>query len=312
MRKMFQQSKRFDVVVVGELNPDLILSGNVLPEFNQVEKLVEQATLTIGSSSAIFACGAAKLGLRVAFIGKVGSDLFGEFMRQSLEKYGIDISGIVVDKQLPTGISVILTTRNDRAILTYPGTIPELEYTEINQEVIHQARHLHVGSFFIQSALQPEIARLFEDAHCGGLSISLDTNFDPLGKWDLGKGELLNKTNLFLPNAVECQGIAKKSNLEQAIDFLQSKVDYLGVKLGKEGAILCHASRKYSTKALDVMVADTVGAGDSFDAGFVYGYLAGWDPEQVLRMAVVCGSLSTRQAGGTAAQPTLEEALLYL
>src|SRR5512135_3181413 len=104
--------KKFDVVVVGEINPDLILSGDVIPEFGQVEKLLESATLSIGSSSAIFACGAAKLGLRVAFIGKVGKDILGKYMLASLEELGIDIQGIVEDDEHPTGISVILARGN--------------------------------------------------------------------------------------------------------------------------------------------------------------------------------------------------------
>src|SRR6185436_18005345 len=74
--------KAFDLVVVGELNADLILRGEVIPEFGQVEKLLDDATLALGSSSAIFACGAARLGLRVAFIGKVGDDEFGKFVRR--------------------------------------------------------------------------------------------------------------------------------------------------------------------------------------------------------------------------------------
>ena len=308
-----QEAKRlFDVVVVGELNPDLIFSGNAVPEFNQVEKLVDRATLTIGSSAAIFACGAARLGLQVAFLGKVGNDLYGEFMRSSLGERGIDTRGIVIDKKTPTGISVILTNDKDRAILTFPGTIPSLSYNELDQKILHQARHLHVASYFIQEALRPNLPKLFADAKSAGLSISLDTNFDPLGKWELEVDEILKSTDLFLPNEVECLRIARKSTLEAATEYLQKKVNYLGVKMGEKGAILCHASKKYQMNSLKVVVADTVGAGDTFDAGFVYGYLKGWEPERILRMAVVCGSLSTRQPGGTSAQPTFDEAKQYL
>jgi sugar/nucleoside kinase (ribokinase family) len=304
--------KRFDVVVVGELNPDLILSGDISPEFNQVEKIADQATLTIGSSAAIFACGAARLGLRVAFIGKVGKDLFGRFMQYSLEERGIDTSGIVVEQEIPTGISVILLKGNDRAILTFPGTIPKLNYEELNLAIIHQARHLHVASYFIQEGLRRDLPRLFIEARSAGLSTSLDTNYDPLAKWKFKTDEVLKKTDLFLPNSVECLAISKKPSLDAAITYFQKKVRYLGVKLGEEGAIIYHDSKKYQLKSLKVEVADTVGAGDSFDAGFVYGYLAGWEPERILRLAITCGSLSTRQPGGTTAQPTLDEALQYL
>ena len=304
--------RKFDIVVVGELNPDLILSGNVIPEFGQVEKLVNTAVLAIGSSSAIFACGAARLGLRVAFIGNVGVDLFGKYMCQSLDEYGIDTRGIVEDKNTPTGISVILSTGYDRAILTYPGTIPRLEFSDINQEIIREARHLHVGSYFIQKSLHPGLSMLFDKAHEWGLSISLDTNFDPSGKWDDGLNQLLRKVDVFLPNALECQGIAGTADLEQALDYFQTRVKCLGLKLGKDGALLCLGTKKYKTAPIRVAVTDTVGAGDSFDAGFIYGYLAGWEPERILKFANICGGLSTRSPGGTAAQPSLEEAISYL
>jgi sugar/nucleoside kinase (ribokinase family) len=304
--------QKFDIAVVGELNPDLIISGDVIPEFGQVEKLVSNAVLAIGSSSAIFACGAAKLGMRVAFIGKVGNDIFGRFMRQSLLDYGIEICGIVEDKETPTGISIILSTGIDRAILTYLGTIPRLEYSDIDQELIMQARHLHVGSYYMQEALRPDLSLLFNHAHEHGLSVSLDTNYDPNKIWQDGMDQLLEKVDIFLPNSTECCGIAGMSNLDQAVDYLRTRVKYLGVKLGEKGALLCIDQEKYFMDPVSIKVVDTVGAGDSFDAGFIYAYLAGWEPKRILKFATICGSLSTRQAGGTGAQPTFEEAIRYL
>src|SRR4030042_630880 len=156
--------KIFDIAVVGEINPDLILGGDVTPVFGQVEKMVNDMTLTIGSSSAIFACGAAHLGLRVTIAGKVGRDEFGSYMRRSLEECGVDTSGIVVDEVIPTGLSVILTRGNDRAILTFPGTIPCLHSSDIKPDWISQARHLHIGSYFIQDNLQAGVSTLFEQA----------------------------------------------------------------------------------------------------------------------------------------------------
>jgi sugar/nucleoside kinase (ribokinase family) len=303
---------KFDIAVVGELNPDLIISGDVIPEFGQVEKLVGNAVLAIGSSSAIFACGAARLGMRVAFIGKVGNDIFGRFMRQSLLEYGIDISGIVEDRVTPTGISIILSTGTDRAILTFPGTIRCLKYSDINQEIILHARHLHVGSYYMQEALRPELSLLFNRAHEGGLSISLDTNYDPSKEWHDGLDQLLKDVDILLPNSVECCGMAGMSNLEQAVNYLRTRVKYLGVKLGEKGALLCIDQKKYIGQPISVNVVDTIGAGDSFDAGFIYGYLAGWEPSRILKFATICGSLSTRKAGGTEAQPTFEEAIRYM
>ncbi len=306
------EPRRFDVAVVGELNPDLILSGSVMPEFGQVEKLVDEASLVIGSSSAIFACGAARLGLRVSFCGKVGNDQFGSFIRQSLEDRGVDTSSVVIDENNATGISVILSTGNDRAILTYPGTIPLLRFQDINFEIIKQARHMHLGSYYLLKGLCPDVPQLFRAAHELGLSVSLDTNYDPAGKWVDGIEEVLECVDVFLPNQTECLSISGMSDLDQAVEKLARKIDYLGVKLGVNGALLCQAGHIFKQPSLPVKVVDTIGAGDSFDAGFIYGYLSNWEPSLTLKLATICGSLSTREAGGTGAQPMLEEARQYL
>jgi sugar/nucleoside kinase (ribokinase family) len=196
--------------------------------------------------------------------------------------------------------------------LTYLGTIPRLEYSDIDQELIMQARHLHVGSYYMQEALRPDLSLLFNHAHEHGLSVSLDTNYDPNKIWQDGMDQLLEKVDIFLPNSTECCGIAGMSNLDQAVDYLRTRVKYLGVKLGEKGALLCIDQEKYFMDPVSIKVVDTVGAGDSFDAGFIYAYLAGWEPKRILKFATICGSLSTRQAGGTGAQPTFEEAIRYL
>lgn len=304
--------KNIDIVIVGELNADLILTGEVLPQFGQAEKLVDDATLTLGSSSAIFACGAARLGLRVAFIGKVGNDEFGRFVKDYLEKRGIDTSGVVVDEGIKTGLSVILSRGNDRAILTYSGSIAALRYEEINQALLIRACHLHLGSYFLLDALLPDIPRLFDQAHTYGLTVSLDTNYDPTEKWDSGLAETLARTDIFMPNAAELRAIARNADMDAALETLAKQTPLVAVKLGPDGAVARRGTETVRAASLPIAVVDTTGAGDSFDAGFIYGYLAQWDLPRMLRLGCVCGALSTRAAGGTAAQPTLAEALEVL
>ncbi len=145
----------FDLLVVGEINPDLILTGDVAPAFGQVEKLIDQAQLAIGSSSAIFACGAVRLGLKTAFIGKCGDDLFGGYMLDEMQQHGVDIQHVIKVSGLSTGLSVILNRGSDRAILTYPGLIPALQADEITDDFLYEAAHVHVASYFLQTGLQP-------------------------------------------------------------------------------------------------------------------------------------------------------------
>lgn len=302
----------FDVLVAGELNPDLILSDPDLePRFGQVETLVRRADLTVGSSSAIFACGAARLGLCTAFVGVVGDDEFGRFMCRALAAAGIDVSHVVIDASQRTGLSVILSRGPDRAILTFPGAIAALRAEQVPATLLGRARHLHVASFFLQTALQPGLPSLFKQAHAYGLTTSLDPNWDPTQTW-AGLDELLPLTDIFLPNEAEALAISQTDNLDQALDHLRSQVRMGAIKLGAQGALGWCESEHVGVGALPVDVVDTVGAGDSFDAGFVCGYLRGWDLRRCLQLAVACGSLSTRAAGGTAGQPTLAEAMQIL
>jgi sugar/nucleoside kinase (ribokinase family) len=303
--------KPFDILVAGEINPDLILSGDVIPAFDQTEKLVDTAALTIGSSSGIFACGAARLGLKVAFIGVCGDDLFGHFMLSELEKRGVDISNVIVRADGQTGLSVILNQGSDRAILTHPGLIAALQAADIANDLLQKARHLHVASYFLQTGLQPGLPDLFRRAQALGLTTSLDPNYDPSETW-LGFDELLSVTNVFLPNDREAQSLSTEANVDLSAKKLSSKVEMLGIKLGAEGALGVHNDQKIRVASIPVKVVDTVGAGDSFDAGFLYGYLNGWPLEKSLRLACVCGALSTQCEGGTDGQPTLSDAMTFL
>jgi sugar/nucleoside kinase (ribokinase family) len=301
----------FDLLVAGEINPDLVLTGDVTPEFGQVEKLVQSATLTIGSSSAIFACGAAQLGLNVAFIGVCGDDLFGHFMLDEMQKRGVDVSNIMIRNEGETGLSVILNHGSDRAILTHSGLISALKASDIPDGLLQNARHLHVASYFLQTSLQPDLPRLFQRARSLGLTTSLDTNYDPSETWT-GFNELLAVTNIFLPNEKEALSLSGEADVNLAADRLGSRVETLAIKLGAQGALGIHKGEKIQVASIPVNVIDTVGAGDSFDAGFLYGYLSRWPLERSLRLACVCGALSTQRAGGSDGQPTLDEAMKFL
>jgi len=303
--------KPFDILVAGEINPDLILTGDVKPEFNQVEKLIDSAVLTVGSSSAIFACGAARLGLKVAFIGVCGDDVFGHFMLDEMQKRNVDVSNVIIRPNGQTGLSVILNQDADRAILTHLGLIADLQASDIPDSLLRQTRHFHVASYFLQTKLQPDLPALFQRAHSFGLTTSLDTNYDPFEKWT-GFDELLSATDVFLPNKTEALSITQANDVESAARQLAKKCKLVAIKLGADGALACTHNKITHAESISVNVVDSVGAGDTFDAGFMVGYLNDWPLEKSLRLACVCGAMSTQKAGGTEGQPTLEEAMKYM
>jgi sugar/nucleoside kinase (ribokinase family) len=303
--------RTFDILVGGEINPDLILTGDVTPEFGQIEKLVDSAALAVGSSSAIFACGAARLGLKVAFVGVCGDDVFGHYMLDEMRKRGVDVSRVIVDPAGVTGLSVILNQSSDRAILTFPGLIPALQASDIPNALLEQARHLHVASYFLQTGLQAGLRPLFQRAHSFALTTSLDTNYDPSEKWQ-GLGELLSETDVFLPNQTEALSLTGAPDVDAAARRLAGTTRLAVIKVGAAGALACEADSITRSASVPVGVVDSVGAGDAFDAGFLFGYLNHWNLEKSLRLACICGALSMRKAGGTDGQPTLEEALSYV
>ena len=300
----------FDLLVLGDCNPDLVLSGgNVEPAFGQSERLVADARLTIGGSGAIAACGAARLGLRTAFAGVVGDDVFGHFMLDSLAERGIDTRGCLVDANRPTGLSVILSRGEDRAILTALGTIGDLRGGILDLDVVRASRHVHVSSYYLQSGLRPDLPELFREAREMGASTSIDTNWDPAERWNGGLLGLLDRTDVFFPNSAEARAITGIDDIDVAAEALAGRGSVVAVKFGQGGGLALFGHEVVRSEAIPADVVDTTGAGDSFDAGFIAGRLAGWPLERCLALAVACGSLSTRAAGGTAGQPTLEEGL---
>jgi sugar/nucleoside kinase (ribokinase family) len=297
-----------DLLVLGDANPDLVLSGDVVPAFGQAERLVDDARLVLGGSGAITACGAARLGLRTAFVGVVGDDPFGRFVLDQLRERGVDADACVVEPGRPTGLSVILSRGDDRAILTSMGTIPDLRAAAVDPGLVSSARHVHASSYFLLRDLQQDLPALFDAAHQAGASTSVDPNWDPQERWD-GVIELLDRTDLFFPNSHEARAITGIDDMEVAAEALAEHGSVVAVKFGQGGGLAVFDDEVARSEAIGAEVVDTTGAGDTFDAGFIAGRLQGWPLARCLALAVACGSLSTRAAGGTEAQPTMAEAL---
>jgi sugar/nucleoside kinase (ribokinase family) len=305
------RTAEIDLLVVGEVNPDVIVwDPDPRPVFGQAERFVEGVRLTIGSSSAITACGAARLGLRVALVGVVGDDALGRYTLEALEASGIDVSACRVAAGRPTGASVILGNGTDRAILTAMGTIGEVRATDVPPALLDRARHLHVGSYFLQRDLAADVPALFRAARAAGATTSVDPNWDPSGEWDLGFAAAAAEADVVLPNAAECRALARIDDVEAAARALAGPGErVVAVKCGADGALAIGPDGSPArAEAIPVPAVDTTGAGDAFDAGFLVGWLEGRPLADALRLGVACGSLSTRAAGGTDGQPTRDEA----
>lgn len=305
----------YDLLVIGDANPDVILGPLTGPlAFGQREQLIDSGALTLGGSAAIMACGAARLGLTVAFAGRVGDDDAGRYVRDALAARGVDTRALTLDPALPTPLTAVLTRGDDRAILTAPGTLTAVSGRDVPQDLLTRSRHVHTASYFLQPRLAADLPGLLRTARAHGAATSLDTQDDPSGAWDRGALDaVLAETDILLPNAREALRLAgpEAGSPELAAELLAARVSLVAVKNGVHGA-LCHDGQALTTApGLSLTPRDTVGAGDSFDAGFIAATLHGHPPRRALQFAAVCGALSTRAHGGTRAQATWDEALAH-
>ena len=293
---------RFDVAIAGELNLDLILYG--LPEqlLPERELLADRMMLTLGSSSAIVAHNLSVLGSRVGFQSRIGDDSLGQIALERLKQGKVDVSNVrVVPGAITTGLTVILHHQLWRNILTYAGTIAELTWDDLDLDYLADSRHFHLSSYYLQRAMQPRIIELFGYMKAKGLTVSLDTNDDPEDKWEGGLGEVLRHVDVFLPNEREACKAAGTEDLEEAIGKLSKLVPLVVVKLGPKGALAQRGAEQVTSPSKEVVPVDTVGAGDSFDAGFLHQYVRGADLRTCLASGNLAGALSTTRPGGTEA-----------
>jgi sugar/nucleoside kinase (ribokinase family) len=305
------------VLVAGDVNPDLVLSGDVVPRFGQAEQLLDGAALVIGGSAGITAHGFARLGRPVALAAAIGADSFGAGMRAELSAAGIDVGGLVVRPDHPTGVTVVLSTGSDRAILTLPGAIPTLTADDVRAAVDRATtaglRHLHVCALFLQPALAAELPAVLAEARAAGITTSLDTNDDPAGSWQ-GVAELLPQLDLLLPNRAEAFALAGATgcdarDLTSACQRLAASGPLVVVKDGADGARAVDRGGDVAVEPGEpaVVSVDVTGAGDSFNAAFLDGWLRALSVPDCLRRGVRAGAQAVTAIGGTAAQPTPDQ-----
>jgi sugar/nucleoside kinase (ribokinase family) len=290
-----------DLLVVGDANPDLVLRGDIVPRFGQAEQLLSAADLVLGGSAAITACGTARLGVPTRLLAAVGDDTYGAFVRDALNRRGVDLTDLrTVDA--PTGLSVILSGA-DRAILTLIGAIAALRAEDVSLQGV---RHVHVASYFLQPTLAAGLAGVFAQARAAGVTTSLDTNWDPAVRWE-GVRAVLAHTDIFLPNRAELRAVTAITDPAAAAASLVNGGTIVVLKDGAAGGRAWWPGGSGIAPALPVHIVDTTGAGDGFNAGFLAGFLAGEPMPRCLAMAAAAGTLSTRAAGGTEAQPDAAE-----
>ena len=294
------------VAVIGELNVDLIASGLTSAPILGGEILAEDFQTVLGSASAIFACGIARLGHPVSFFSKIGDDDYGRFCLDALQKVGISTGNVAKLATSKTGVTISLSTRSDRALVTMLGAISELCYKDLDLQSLQGHSHLHMTSFFLQTALRSSFPRILRQARRLGLTTSFDPNSDPMSSWGPDVWNVVDETTILFINQEEALHLTRKKNVRQALQQLAERAPCVVVKLGPRGAIAAADGQVVAAPPFKVAPVDTTGAGDSFASGFVHAFLSGRDLHGCLIEGNACGALSTQQVGGTAGQPDLK------
>ncbi len=300
--------KDFDIAAIGELNVDIILDGiESEPEIGK-EKFASKMTVTLGSSTAIFAANAAALGSRVCFVGMVGRDSFGTLVKESLQARGVDTS-YLIEGETATGATVCMSYGEDRANLTYQGAMDVMGFDDIDKSVFDRTKHIHLSSLFMQSGLLRDIDKILDLAAAKGVTVSLDTQWDPIEKWALDYRKVLPRITVFMPNEKELQALTGASDLESAIAAV---TPYLGgamlLKCGSDGSILVRrdGSRVVLPAFLNKEVVDAIGAGDSCNSGFVSAFVKDLPLEECQKAGNLTGAVNTTASGGTGAFTSLD------
>lgn len=301
-----RREKTWDVVVVGDFFIDIVMSG-----FHQLPRLGEEGfartmRTEVGGGAAITSSGLAKLGVNVAVLGVVGHE-DGIWIVKRLMAAGVNASALEIHASEPSGHTVSVSTPADRAFFTYYGANEQL--TDLIKE--KEARALMASAKHVHFACGPDPvldAGLFRELRRHGCNLSIDVGWHEMWLTDPASYELLRQVDIFFPNEREGELMTGGANPDDVLSRLSEEgVRRVALKLGDKGAMLDWEGTIYRCPPYPVDAVDTTGAGDSFDAGFIYGWLRGEPPEECLQIAAVCGALSTRGLGGITGFPSQVE-----
>jgi sugar/nucleoside kinase (ribokinase family) len=297
---------RLEVLVAGDLFLDLVMSG--FPSWPRMgeESLAREFYKEAGGGAAITACGLSKLGIRTGVAGVVGKE-DGQWMLQRLSGLGVNIDGIRLTAAQPTAFTVSVSTKTDRTFLTYGGAnreLPSLLDELMREGGLKQARHVHMAHAMDPATLQNSLEVLTD----AGRTISMDIGWHPEWYADARAISALQRVDVFFPNEREGEIITRERDSRRMLQsFEDMGLRRVALKLGQAGAALLWDGAIFFQPPGNIEPVDTTGAGDCFDAGFLYAWLAGMDPQMCLRAGVACGELSARAMGGIAGFPTREE-----
>ena len=301
--------KKWDVYVYGDINIDLVIPGVEHFPLPGQEDVVETMNTYVGGGAAVFTLGIGKLGLKPVFQGTIGDDCYGKFIRDEFKSRNVDDTLLATSKENKTGISISFTNEKDRSFLTYRGTNDEIDLSKIQLDKVKEASHIHLTGYAGSKNHNQYLELVKKVKDMKEVTISFDVGWDDAGEWYEGIYDLFTYIDILFMNETEAIHYSRKEDAKEAVLDFSKTCSLVVAKLGKKGSMAVKDGVIYESKAYTVQAVDTTGAGDSFNAGFVYGFLKGKTIEECLKCGNGCGALSVTQLGGNTGFP-VEEALV--
>lgn len=292
-----------DCLVIGDLNIDLVLNGlRGLPELDK-EILAQNYSVVIGGSGGVFTAVLSRLGVVTSIISKISNDFFGSFLIKELKKNGVDVSKLVIADSGETGITINLSYEKGKSQISSVKLIKSFNKSDIIFDKIENPRHIHFSSYYMMDGLKKDYLEIIKKLkqRNSKLTFSFDTNDDPTDTWGKEIYEIFRVIDILFLNRKEALKISRQPSLDRALARLGSYVENVILKLGKEGYLAKCGSktyRGYCKNLKNEYFQDSTGAGDNFDAGFIYGFLNGFGIVKSLSIANYVAEKSIEYMGG--------------
>ena len=266
------------IVAVGEVAVDVIATGmpRIPKKWSEVE-IIENFGVYPAGSAGYFAQCLARLGMGCSIVGKIGADQFGEFLLAEFQKEKVDTRFLKISKTDETAITLLLVLRNRKKI-SFVTRPPRIESSDIDFGCLAGASHLHFSGYLMVPSMwgRPTIT-LMKRAREEGLQTSLDTQMSITGNWRKPLSGVLEHVDLLFLDQDEARKVSGVSSLKRAGRILLKRGPRtVVVKLGKRGCRIFTGDEDITVPGYTVKALSTVGAGDAFDAGYLYSTAMNW------------------------------------
>jgi ribokinase len=303
---------KWDAFIYGDVNVDIVIPGVEHFPLPGQEDVVDTMNTYVGGGAALFTLGLGKLGLNPVFQGTIGDDCYGKFIIDEFKQKHVDSSLIKISEINKTGISISFTNEKDRSFLTYRGTNEEINLNSIMIDKVRKARHIHITGYAGSINHDQYLNLLKKVKEDKEITVSFDVGWDDTGEWNEGIYQLFPYIDVLFMNETEAIHYSRKESAKKAIADFSKYCNLVVVKLGKNGSIAFSDKIAYEAEPYTVTAVDTTGAGDSFNAGFIYGFLKGKAVMECLKYGNGCGALSVTALGGNTGFPTEQKLIEFI